>query len=119
MQLLSPEDLKESRQLLGPEESVGRLMTPEYIRLRAEWTCEHALEHVLKYGRDSEVFNLLYVTDSNGLLLIFFACAAHHGASDFVISEMSTTSSSAFRLTTIAKSRWKKSSATMSMRFQW
>ena len=29
MQLLSPEDLEESRQLLGyPEESVGRLMTP-------------------------------------------------------------------------------------------
>ena len=70
MQLLSPEDLEESRQLLGyPEESVGRLMTPEYIRLRAEWTCEHALEHVRKYGRDSEVFNLLYVTDSNGLLV--------------------------------------------------
>lgn len=70
MQLLSPEDLAESRQLLGyPEESVGRLMTPDYIRVRAEWTCEHALAHVRKYGRDSEIFNILYVTDSNGLLV--------------------------------------------------
>ena len=40
MQLLSPEDLAESRQLLGyPDESVGRLITPDYIRLRAEWSC--------------------------------------------------------------------------------
>ena len=70
MQLLSPEDLQESRQLLGyPEESVGRLMTPDYIRIRAEWTCDHALAHIRKYGRDSEIFNILYVTDSNGLLI--------------------------------------------------
>lgn len=70
LQLLSPEDLAESRQLLGyPEESVGRLMTPDYIRIRAEWTCDHALEHIRKFGRDSEVFNILYVTDSNGKLV--------------------------------------------------
>ncbi len=70
MQLLSPEDLKEVRQLLGyPEESVGRLMTPDYIRVREEWTCEQALAHIRKYGRDSEIFNILYVTDQNGLLI--------------------------------------------------
>lgn len=70
MQLLSPEDLAESRQLLGyPEESVGRLMTPDYIRIRAEWTVEVALEHIRKYGRDSEIFNILYVTDGLGKLV--------------------------------------------------
>lgn len=70
MQLLSPEDLAESRQLLGyPEESVGRLMTPDYIRIRAEWTCDQALAHIRKYGRDSEIFNILYVTDGNGKLV--------------------------------------------------
>ncbi|MDG1668683.1 MAG: magnesium transporter [Opitutae bacterium] len=70
MQLLSPEDLAESRQLLGyPDESVGRLMTPDYIRLRAEWSCEQALAHVRKYGRDSEIFNILYVTDARGKLV--------------------------------------------------
>jgi magnesium transporter len=70
MQLLSPEDLAESRQLLGyPEESVGRLMTPNYIRVREEWTCDQALEHIRKFGRDSEIFNILYVTDSNGQLI--------------------------------------------------
>lgn len=70
MQLLSPEDLAESGQLLGyPEESVGRLMTPDYIRLRAEWTCEQAIAHIRKYGRDSEIFNILYVTDARGKLV--------------------------------------------------
>ncbi len=70
MQLLSPEDLEEARQLLGyPEKSVGRLMTPDYIRLRAEWTVEVALTHIRKYGRDSEVFNILYVTDEKGELI--------------------------------------------------
>lgn len=70
MQLLSPEDLAESRQLLGyPDESVGRLMTPDYIRLRAEWSCEQALAHVRKYGRDSEIFNILYVTNAGGKLV--------------------------------------------------
>jgi magnesium transporter len=70
MQLLSPEDLREARQLLGyPEESVGRLMTPDYIRLRAEWTCGQALEHIRKYGRDSEIFNILYITDQDGHLI--------------------------------------------------
>lgn len=70
MQLLTPEDLAEARQLLGyPEESVGRLMTPDYIRIREEWTCDQALAHIRKYGRDSEIFNILYVTNSNGLLI--------------------------------------------------
>ncbi|TVP78875.1 MAG: magnesium transporter [Puniceicoccaceae bacterium] len=70
MQLLSPADLAESRQLLGyPEESVGRLMTPNYIRLRAEWTCEQAFAHIRKYGQDSEISSILYVTDGNGALI--------------------------------------------------
>ncbi len=70
LQLLSPEDLIEVRQLLGyPEESVGRLMTPDYIRIRAEWTVEQSLSHVRKFGRDSEIFNILYVTDKSGKLI--------------------------------------------------
>ena len=70
MQLLSPEDLEESRQLLGyPEDSVGRMMTPDYIRVRAEWTVDQALAHIRKFGRDSEIFNILYVTDGDGKLV--------------------------------------------------
>lgn len=37
MQLLSPDDLREARELLGyPVESIGRLMTPDYIAVRKD-----------------------------------------------------------------------------------
>src|SRR4051794_38019445 len=39
LNLLSPEDLAEARNLLGyPEQSVGRLMTPDYVSVRPDWT---------------------------------------------------------------------------------
>jgi magnesium transporter len=70
MKLLSAEDLAEARALLGyPEESVGRLMTPDYIAVRAEMTIQEALAHIRRTGRDSETFNIIYVTDEHGKLL--------------------------------------------------
>ncbi|TVR52338.1 MAG: magnesium transporter [Puniceicoccaceae bacterium] len=70
MMLLSPSDLREARQLLGyPEESVGRLMTPDYIRVKKDMTVAEALAHMRRYGRDRETFNLVYVTDDEGKLL--------------------------------------------------
>lgn len=63
--LLSKEDLHESMQLLGyPEESVGRLMTPDYVAVRPHWTVGHALEHIRRMGKDSETVNIVYVTDA-------------------------------------------------------
>lgn len=70
LNLLSPEDLKEARQLLGyPPESVGRLMTPDYVAVRPEWTIAQALEHIRTKGRDSETVDTLYVTDKAWKLL--------------------------------------------------
>ncbi len=66
LNLLSPDDLREARQLLGyPEESIGRLMTPDYVAVRPEWTIQHALEHIRSRGRNSETINVIYVTDAN------------------------------------------------------
>lgn len=68
--LLSPEDLKEARQLLGyPEQSIGRLTTPDFVSVRADWTVVQALEHIRQYGKYSETINRIYVTDNNGRLL--------------------------------------------------
>lgn len=68
--LLSPGDLQEARQLLGyPPESIGRLMTPDYVAVRADWTVRRALEHVRKSARRGETVNVIYVTDSLGTLL--------------------------------------------------
>jgi magnesium transporter len=70
MEMLSPEDLKEARQLLGyPEESVGRLMTPDYVSVRPDWTLAQALDEVRRVGRDSETISRVYVTDDRGRLL--------------------------------------------------
>jgi magnesium transporter len=39
LEVLSPEELKNARQLLGyPEHSVGRYMTPDYVSIRPEMT---------------------------------------------------------------------------------
>ncbi len=70
MKLLSPEDLREARQLLGyPEESIGRLMTPDYIAVRKDMTIAEALRHAREIGKDRETFNVIYVTDESGKLL--------------------------------------------------
>jgi magnesium transporter len=68
--LLSAEDLQEARELLGyPEESVGRLMTPDYIEVQPDWTIAQTLAHVRKKGKDSETINMIYVIDEAGILL--------------------------------------------------
>jgi magnesium transporter len=70
LDFLSIEDLKEARWLMGyPEESIGRLMTPDYIAVRPEWTIRQALDHIRKNGRDSETINMIYVVDEQGRLM--------------------------------------------------
>ena len=65
LNLLSPADLKAARVLLSyPDESVGRLMTPEYVAIRPDWTIEQALRHIRVRGRDREVVTTIYVTDA-------------------------------------------------------
>ena len=67
---LSPEELKESRELLGyPPESVGRYMTPHYVSISPDMTAGEALEHIRKVGSNSETLNVVYILDANGKLL--------------------------------------------------
>jgi magnesium transporter len=68
--LLSPADRKEALSLLGyPEDSVGRLMTPDYITVREDWSVARILDHIRKYGKNSETIDVIYVIDENGVLL--------------------------------------------------
>lgn len=70
MDLLDPEDLAEVRELLGyPDESVGRLMTPDYVAIRPEWTIEEALANIRKEGKDSETLNLVYIIGEDDRLI--------------------------------------------------
>jgi magnesium transporter len=70
IQLLSSEERQITVQLLGyPEDSIGRLMTPEFIALRPSDTVEHSLQHIRKYGKDSETLNVVYVVDKDWKLI--------------------------------------------------
>ncbi len=70
LNLLSPEDIKTVRQLLGyPEESVGRLMTPDYVAIRPNWTVSQAIEHIREKGRNSETVSIIYIVDEEWKLL--------------------------------------------------
>ncbi|HZW07584.1 MAG TPA: magnesium transporter, partial [Phycisphaerales bacterium] len=67
---LSPEERARTQSILGyPPRSVGRLMTPDYVRVRADWNVGKAIEHIRKYGRNAETVNVVYVVDENGLLV--------------------------------------------------
>jgi len=68
--LLTPEERREALSLLGyPEDSVGRLMTPDYITVKAHWTITRILDHIRRYGSASETIDVLYVIDSEGKLV--------------------------------------------------
>lgn len=67
---LSPESRAVTQAILGyPPRSVGRLMTPDYVRVRPDWTIAHALEHLRRFGRDAETINVVYVVDEHGVLI--------------------------------------------------
>jgi len=67
---LSPDDRKEALSLLGyKEDSVGRLMTPDYIAVKKHWDVTRVLSHIRRYGKNSETIDVIYVIDEKGVLL--------------------------------------------------
>jgi magnesium transporter len=68
--LLTPGERAVAVTLLGyPENSVGRLMTPQYVAVREHWTVREVLDYVRAHGHDSETLNVIYVVDDQGLLI--------------------------------------------------
>jgi magnesium transporter len=68
--LLSPEQRRLALSLLGyARGSVGRLMTPHYVAIKAEWTVQAVLDHIRRVGRDSETLSMLYVVGEDGVLV--------------------------------------------------
>ncbi len=67
---LSPEERKSTQAILGyPPGSVGRLMTPDYVKIRPEWTIAATLDHIRRHGRDAETINVVYIVDDAGVLI--------------------------------------------------
>jgi magnesium transporter len=67
---LDPEERKVTLSLLGyPENSIGRLMTPDYVYVYPENTIEEVFATIRKYGKDSETIDVIYVLNDKGELL--------------------------------------------------
>jgi magnesium transporter len=70
LSMMRPEERRSTRVVLGyPADSVGRLMTPEYLALKPSWTVQQGLNHIRLCGRDAETVDVLYVIDDRGQLL--------------------------------------------------
>ncbi|MGZ4779285.1 MAG: magnesium transporter [Thermoanaerobaculia bacterium] len=70
LESLSPEELRESRLLLGyPEGTAGHYMTPHYVAIRPEMTAAEALESIRRAGKSVETLNVVYIVDDQGMLV--------------------------------------------------
>jgi magnesium transporter len=70
IKLMDPDERKITLSLLGyPENSIGRLMTPDYVYVYPDNTIEQVFATIRKYGKDSETINIIYVINDKGELL--------------------------------------------------
>ena len=70
LQMLSAEERDIAIRLLGyPKDTIGRMMTPDFVAVKPYFTVQQALEHIRKFGRDSETLNVIYIVDDNWNLI--------------------------------------------------
>jgi magnesium transporter len=70
IKLLDPEERKITLSLLGyPEDSVGRLMTPDYVYVYAQNTVADVFRTIRKYGKSSETIDVIYIINEQGELI--------------------------------------------------
>lgn len=70
IKLLDPDERKVTLAMLGyPEDSVGRLMTPEYVYVYEHNSVAEVFETVRKYARGSETIDVIYVINEAGELV--------------------------------------------------
>lgn len=67
IKLLDPDERRKTLVLLGyKEDSVGRLMTPDYIAVYENWSVQNVLDYIRNFGMDSETIDVIYVVDDQG-----------------------------------------------------
>lgn len=70
IKLLDPEERKITLSLLGyPEDSVGRLMTPDYVYVYAHNTVADVFTTIRKYAKNSETIDVIYIINEKGQLV--------------------------------------------------
>jgi len=67
---LEPEEAREIKTLLDyEEETAGRLMATNVVRLQAGWSAQHAIEHLRSVDPEAETLAYLYAVDSGEYLI--------------------------------------------------
>ena len=70
IKLLDPDERKITLSLLGyPEDSVGRLMTPDYVYVYLYNSITEVFETIRKHAKGSETIDVIYVIDEKGQLI--------------------------------------------------
>ncbi len=70
IKLLDTDERKITLSLLGyPDDSVGRLMTPDYVYVYAYNTINEVLETIRKHAKNSETIDVIYVINEKGELI--------------------------------------------------
>jgi magnesium transporter len=70
IKLLDPEERRVTLSLLGyPEDSVGRLMTPDYVYVYAHNTVEEVFATIRKFAKSSETVDVIYIINDQGQLV--------------------------------------------------
>ncbi len=67
---LDPAERKITLELLGyPENSVGRLMTPDYVYVYEYNTVQEVLDTIRRWGSNSETIDVIYIINGRGELI--------------------------------------------------
>ncbi|NNV56520.1 magnesium transporter [Limnovirga soli] len=70
IKLLDPEERKITLSMLGyPEDSVGRMMTPDYVYVYEHNTVDEVLNTIRKVAKNSETVDVIYVINEKGELI--------------------------------------------------
>jgi len=70
LQQMAPPEAREVRELLEyPENTAGRLMVRQYVRVRPDWTAELTLDYLRQVGNGIETIYYLYVVDARQRLI--------------------------------------------------
>ena len=86
LKVLTPEHRAKTLELLGyAEDSVGRLMNPDYVAIKMNETCQGVLDIIRQRGKATENLNFLFVIDDKGVLIDDI------NIKDFLVVEPGTT----------------------------
>ena len=68
---MRPEEREMAEQLLDyPEDSIGRIMNPEFVSIEDDWTGSYVIEHLRAIGQERRgSLHEMFVTDANGKLI--------------------------------------------------